>query len=157
MDSITFFYYFLCPQGSQCAVESSGHQWKSAWLWPSKHYPAICEYSYTFVSDFCTHVQNGDPPVSITIHSYSFVEYALCHVCRVWLLIIILLLYVGSLGCVCVCWRWDCPGPEVCPQSSSANTNSPWRRPSLHRNTGRRLQHTGVHLKHKPRPFTPSF
>lgn len=62
--------------------------------------------------------------------------------------IIIVLFYLGPLGCVYVCWRGDHPGPEVSPQSSLANANCPWRRPSLHRNIGCRLQQ----LENQPKP-----
>lgn len=58
----------------------------------------------------------------------------------------IVMFYKGLPGCVCVCWRGDCPGSEVSSQSSSANANSPWRRPSIHCNTGCRLQHLNNHL-----------
>lgn len=75
--------------------------------------------------------------VSVTADLY----HRLCTLsCGCYVSIIIVIFYVGLLGCVCVCRRGDCPGSKVFPESSSANANSPRRRPSLHCNTGCRLQ-----------------
>ena len=50
------------------------------------------------------------------------------------------MLYIGSTGCVCVCWRGSNPRSKVFSQSSSAVANSPRRGSPIHRNTGCRLQ-----------------
>lgn len=172
--TINFFYRydFLYSQGPQCPTESSGHQWEGSWLWPSQHNPAICEYGVMFFLSFlpmyCVcqkYDQAGGTATGnqtsvrrdmtcTSVCNYTFLKSKCCAMwpqCSV--INIIAVFYLGPLGCVCICWRGDHSGPEVSPQGSPTNANCPWRRPSLHRNTGCRLQQLKNQLKQNNKGF----